>query len=204
MQRRNTVKSRAVRRRTPRDINVHLDRAAWIDTALHVLAKRGIDGVRIEVLAKQLEVTKGSFYWHFKDRAALLEEMLQEWRRRATLGIIERLERTDEAPLKRMLRLLRLQFDAKQAEFGADVELSVRLWGRHDASAASVLREIDELRLRYISKLMVGIGKTESEARARAVLIYSYMRVSRSLPELVEDRTLSDACEDLLVGPSGA
>ena len=45
-----------------------LDAQAWTNAALKTLARSGIDGVRVELLAKELSVTKGSFYWHFKDR----------------------------------------------------------------------------------------------------------------------------------------
>lgn len=58
----------------------HLDADAWADAALNELAAHGIDRVRVELLAKQLGVTKGSFYWHFKDRDALLARMLDRWR----------------------------------------------------------------------------------------------------------------------------
>lgn len=177
-----------------------LDIATWTDSALHVLASRGIDGVRVEVLAKQLGVTKGSFYWHFKDRAALLDAMLQEWRRRATLTIIERLESTHEPALVRLHRLLRLQFDARNAEFGANVELAMRLWGRHDRRPAQVLREIDDLRLRYIARLLMELGVTAERSRALAVLSYCYMRVSRSLIDPTADRALTQLCENLLLG----
>lgn len=177
-----------------------LDASTWVEHALQVLAERGIDGVRVEVLAKQLKVTKGSFYWHFKDRPALLHEMLQTWRKRATLGIIERLESTHEPAAKRLHRLLRLQFDAKHAESGAQIELSVRLWGRHDARAAQVLQEIDQLRLRYIAKLLVELGFDAHAAQARSVLIYCYMRVSRSLLDPALDRSVIESCENALLG----
>jgi AcrR family transcriptional regulator len=190
--RRKTVKAVA---ESPR-----LDVTAWVDTALQVLAEQGVDGIRVEVLAKKLNVTKGSFYWHFKDRAALLDATLQEWRRRATLGIIDRLEKTHEPAQRRLVRLLRLQFEAKRAEFGADIELSVRLWGRSDRRAAEVLREVDELRLRYIGGLLEEHGIEKNQARARAILIYCYMRVSRTLLDSTAGRETLQECEALLTG----
>jgi AcrR family transcriptional regulator len=190
-----------VRRKSLRAVldTPRLDSSAWVESALQVLADRGIDGIRVEVLSKELGVTKGSFYWHFKDRAALLDAMLQEWRRRATLAIIARLEATHEAPHSRLRRLLRLQFDARRAEFGADIELAVRLWGRHDRRAAEALREVDELRLRYIVKLLTELGVAQAEARARAILIYCYMRVSRSLVNPSKDVELTQLCENILL-----
>ena len=59
---------------------LQLDRAAWIQAALDTLADEGVTGVRVEVLAKRLHVTKGSFYWHFKDRQDLLSGILETWK----------------------------------------------------------------------------------------------------------------------------
>jgi AcrR family transcriptional regulator len=176
-----------------------LDKADWVEVALGVLAGGGIDAVRVEILAKKLGVTKGSFYWHFKDRQELLDALLHEWRRRATLGIIERLEGSHEAPALRLQRLLRLQFEAKHAVAGAEVELSVRLWGRRDEHALAVLEEIDKLRLRYIAGLLEEMGHSKAEAGARAVIAYSYMRVSRSLVS-ADDKATASLCEKAIMG----
>ena len=67
-------------------------RGRWIEEALRLLADGGPDAVRIEPLAKSLGVTRGGFYWHFEDRAALLREMLDTWERAATDEVIERVE----------------------------------------------------------------------------------------------------------------
>src|SRR6478609_8396593 len=56
-----------------------LDAAAWISAAFDALAEGGIGAVRVESLAKALDITKGSFYWHFADRRALLDAMLTAW-----------------------------------------------------------------------------------------------------------------------------
>ena len=58
---------------------VQLDRENWIESATDVLAREGLGGLRIEVLAKRCGVTKGSFYWHFKDRQDLLTAILEHW-----------------------------------------------------------------------------------------------------------------------------
>jgi AcrR family transcriptional regulator len=181
-----------------------LDVAAWVSGAMQVLTERGIDGVRVEILAKKLGVTKGSFYWHFADRGALLTEMLQTWRKRATLGIIERLESTREPAATRLRRLLRLQFDTHNAEIGAEIELAIRMWARHDEQAAKALREVDDLRLRYIAKLLEELGASKKHATARAMLIYCYMRVSRTLADPVADESIIRSCESILLGETTA
>src|SRR5215469_12958019 len=91
--------------KVPAATSSRLDGGAWITAALDVLASKGIEGVRVEILAKHLKITKGSFYWHFKDRRALLDAMLNEWRRRATFAIIDRLESSHEPPVQRLQRL---------------------------------------------------------------------------------------------------
>src|SRR6185503_7754202 len=68
-----------IRKTTPKDKTARLDADAWIAAAFDALAKGGIDAVRVEALAKALDITKGSFYWHFADRRALLDAMLEAW-----------------------------------------------------------------------------------------------------------------------------
>ena len=89
-----------------------LDAAAWVEAALDVLAEGGIDAVRIDPLAKQLGVTRGSFYWHFKDRAALHQAMLQQWRERANYTVFNRVERSSEPAEARLRRLLALPYSS--------------------------------------------------------------------------------------------
>src|SRR5262245_66563520 len=67
-------------------------RSSWIKEGLRALAAGGPDAVRIELLAKALGVTRGGFYWHFDDRPALLEEILDSWERASVDEVIERIE----------------------------------------------------------------------------------------------------------------
>ena len=158
-----------------------LDASDWILAGLGQLAEQGIGGVKIETLARRLKVTKGSFYWHFKDRDAFLAAMLTDWRRRATLDIIDRLDRSDEPATERLIKLFRLPLTGKASEWGADVELSIRLWGRQDGAARAALAEVDAVRLRYIRGLLEASGVERDEAEARAILGYAYMRVAATL-----------------------
>jgi AcrR family transcriptional regulator len=172
---------------------------AWADEALNVLAEQGIDRVRVEVLAKHLGVTKGSFYWHFKDRDALLAALLDRWRKRATLGLIERLDEGGESAEARLRKLLQVPIKWQRSAFGAQIELAIRLWARTDSRAARTLEEIDAIRMRYITQLLQQMGHSQGEAHARAVLAYSYLRVAPTLirPEAV---ALMRRCENLIIG----
>ena len=194
------ARGRAAKPRAGSTDTKRLDANAWADAALAELAAHGIDRVRVEVLATRLGVTKGSFYWHFKDRDALLAAMLERWRRRATLSLIERLDRAGAPPVERLRELLRLPLRGDRAALAAEIELAIRLWGRGDPRAREALAEVDELRLRYIEQLLAQAGVSAKEARARAILAYSYQRVAATLIP-ADDARLIQQCEDLLIAP---
>ncbi len=196
MDRKNTSKTRNARISAP---TVRLDEGDWTRAALKVLAEQGIDAVRVEALAKMLNITKGSFYWHFKDREALLSAMLDDWRRRATSDIIARLERTHEPAEVRLRKLLRLPFLGPRSKLGADVELSIRIWGKRDPRVRSTLKEVDSLRLGHIRKLLEEAGVAEGESFARAVIVYSFIRVSASLIDPKDD-DIFEQCAVALIG----
>ena len=85
-------------------------RSTWIEAGLGALAAGGPDAVRIEPLAQALGVTRGGFYWHFHDRRALLDEMLDTWERRSTEEVIERVEREGGDPEAKARRAGALTF----------------------------------------------------------------------------------------------
>jgi AcrR family transcriptional regulator len=176
------------------------DAKAWVRAGLELLAENGVDGVIVEALARRLGVTKGGFYWAFKDRDALLEAMLAEWRTRATLALIARLEQERDPPVERLRRLLRIPIVGPHAESGAGLELSVRVWGRRDPRARAALDEVDQLRLHYLEHLLIACGISKAEAPARAILGYSYMRVAGSLISQQQSELMRQ-CEAVLIRP---
>lgn len=175
-----------------------LDSKAWISAALDALAKQGIEGVKIEAIARQLGVTKGSFYWHFKDREDLHDAMLKVWRMRSTVALIERVDQSGSNASERLTGLIRLMF-GPGSERGDQLELSIRLWGRRYARAAEALREVDELRTRHIARLLADAGIPDREAEARAIIVYAYMRVAPSLRPIADQETMALA-ESIILG----
>src|SRR2546421_10480729 len=85
-------------------------RSSWVDEGLRALAAGGPDAVRIEPLARALGVTKGGFYWHFDDRRALLEEMLDTWERMSVDEVIEHVESEGGDARARLRRLFAIAF----------------------------------------------------------------------------------------------
>jgi AcrR family transcriptional regulator len=150
-----------------------LDATAWVEAAFDALAEGGIEAVRVDPLAKRLGVTRGSFYWHFKDRDALHQAMLRQWRERASYQIVNRIERSAENPADRLRRLLDLPHSSPRATRGAAVELAIRLWARRDKHAAKAVRHIDRVRLDYFAGLLAAQGAPKEDARQRAYLFYA-------------------------------
>lgn len=78
----------------------------WVEAGFEELAKSGVEGVRVEVLAKNLGVTKGGFYRRFADRAALLSTMLERWREGRTAAIAQQMSLEGQsARLKALIQL---------------------------------------------------------------------------------------------------
>ena len=152
----------------------------WIEAATEVLVDHGIDSVRVDVLAQQLQVTRGSFYWHFRDRAELLRRVLQAWRERATEQLTRRLERARDDPRDQVRDLISLPFRGRSAVRAARIELAIRAWARRDAMARAFVDEADAARIGYIAQVFSSLGFAIGEARARAFLLYSY-EVAESL-----------------------
>ena len=191
------VLARAARTKNTGD-GARLDPAAWTKAALEVLAEEGIQGVRVEALAQRLGVTKGSFYYHFKERNTLFDAMLDEWRRSTTLDIISRIDRSDQPVEARLRRLLRLPLAGPRSDQALNVELSIRLWSRQYPKAHAAVEEVDQLRLSYLIGMLQGCGVPKEEATARAVLITGYMRVASSLMRDGQANLMTQ-CEDILL-----
>jgi AcrR family transcriptional regulator len=163
----------------------------WIEAAMKVLVTHGVESVRVERLAKDLGVTKGSFYWHFKDREALLDALLNHWRRNTTLDIISKMEEQDGTPRDRITRLMLYTLKAQIAAPAA-VELSIRVWSFSDARVREIVREIDMLRHRYVERLLEQMGFSREEAHIRGVYLAGFTAVAATVidPDLI-DRALN-------------
>jgi len=152
----------------------------WIRAARNLLVSRSVDAVRVEVLAKEMSVTRGSFYWHFKDRDDLLHRMLMAWRDEATEQIIYRFERRGLPPRELIRDLLSLPFRGAAAQEAASTELAIRAWARRDERVRQIVDEVDAKRLSYVAQCFSALGFGIGEARARAFALYSY-ELSESL-----------------------
>jgi AcrR family transcriptional regulator len=154
--------------------NVRTPRGAWVGAALQALAAGGPDAVRIEPLAKALGVTKGGFYWHFSDRQALLEEMLDEWERLSIDEAIARVESEGGDPRARLRRLFALSTTRDElTRMVLKTDLAVRDWARRDEAVAERLRRVDNRRVDYLRSLFRAFCPDEDDAEARCMVTMS-------------------------------
>jgi AcrR family transcriptional regulator len=148
-------------------MNKRLGKQEWIRAGLRALAEQGAEAVRVERLADALGVTKGSFYWHFKDRAELLAALIEAWRDQATDAIIAQVEAIGGSAGERMRSLFTIVVSAD-----GRLEQAVRVWASADADARAALVQVDQRRLEYLASLFEQLGFTAEEAGARARLVY--------------------------------
>jgi AcrR family transcriptional regulator len=181
---------------------VQTPRDAWIEAALQALGAGGPEAIRIEALATHLGVSKGGFYWHFKDRAALLEEMLDAWEKNVVGDVIAEVESEAEDPRAKLQRLFEL---ASSATDLLPVELALRDWARRDEGVAARLHRVDNQRMEYLRSLFGPICVGADDVEARSTLAFSLFigsnfilaehpgRSRRQVLQLAIDRLLAES-----------
>jgi AcrR family transcriptional regulator len=138
----------------------------WARAALEALAEGGLAAVAVEPVAVRLGVSKGSFYWHFPNRQALVEAALERWEA-GTEEIIARLEPVPD-PAERMRTLLEWAFGD-----GRDAAISFRLISEADDPAVgAVVRRVSERRLAFMRAVLEEVGQPPDEAARRALTAY--------------------------------
>ena len=151
-------------------------RSKWIEQGLRALAAGGPDAVRVEPLARELGVTRGGCYWHFTDRSALLEEMLDTWERATTDEVVERLEREGGDASAKLRRLLALTSSSVLR-----TDLAVRDWARRDPAVAERLRRVDNRRMDHLRALFGTLGSDAADVEARCLLFFSLLIGNHSI-----------------------
>ena len=149
-----------------------LGRQDWIVEALRALVDGGIEAVRIEPLASRLGVTKGSFYWHFKDRPALLDALLSFWEATFTSQLI--LDTAELATPQARLRALAREslVPTVHGVDNARAEMAMQAWAARDSKVARRLGDIDLTRIRYLTDELEALGFNHARAETLAKALY--------------------------------
>lgn len=164
------------RRLTPED---------WAGAALAAIGEGGLAAVAVEPLAIRLGTTKGSFYWHFANREALLEAALLLWEERTTTAVIREVDDAPDDPSSQLrLLIVRVIGMAEQDPIG----LALLATATHPA-VAPVLARVTGARIGVIAALFEKLGFPPNEAQSRALLAYSaylgHSQLAHSTPQLL-------------------
>lgn len=151
--------------------NNQLNRESWILAAFNMLYENGIEAVRVEPLAKKLNVTKGSFYWHFKNRTELHDALLEYWEKEMTQSVLDAANEFHGSPRQRLINTMREVVGKERTKY----DPAVRNWARNEIKVLKVVEYIDKMRLSFLTTLYIDIGFDKKEAETRARLGYYYI-----------------------------
>jgi AcrR family transcriptional regulator len=154
-----------------------VDRTVWLDAARAILIEQGVDAVKVEPLAAMLEISRSSFYWHFKNRQELLDALLGYWTEvnDSVLRSMVQLREGDpsgreELARSRLRKLVNLFIDERQ--FSSEFDMAVREWARKDPAVAKQVARIDRQRIAHLQKIFEDMGRTKADSLIRAKILY--------------------------------
>lgn len=172
-----------------------VSRDDWTYAALAALARSGVSAVAVGPLARELGVTRGSFYWHFRDHEQLLVEALERWEREATSAYIERIAPIAD-PLERLETLFR---EALTGDEIAGLEPAIVAHATEPAVAV-VLTRVTTRRIDFLQECYAALGLDDTDARRHAVVAYAaylgWIELRRAAPDVVPEVARSGPAVD--------
>jgi AcrR family transcriptional regulator len=148
--------------------NARLSADDWAQAALDQIAEQGVASVAVEPLARRLGVTKGSFYWHFPSRDALLQAALERWEKVEQETVFGSLEKVPD-PRER----LRALFQVVAHEATSHIIYSELLKALDHPAVAPVIGRVSQRRFDYLTASFRQAGLSRTEAQHRARLAYA-------------------------------
>ena len=151
----------------------------WIEEGFKALVNSGPQALTIEALCVKLEVTKGSFYHHFKNRQDYIRELLEDWQQETTIKIID-VSQSETDTGKAINTLLKLVFDIPPER-----DLAIRALTLYEPEARKFQEGIDRNRRIYLEKINNSFTNDKEESRLMAIIDYAwYLGIHLMLPPL--------------------
>lgn len=167
--------------------NGRLTRGDWIAVARKALIASGVDDVKVDVLARRMKVTRGSFYWHFKHRQELLDALLEDWKdnNRREIAAIE--QRAAEGATG-LIELFKVWL-GEDPNFPA-FDIAIRVWARKSRDVTKVVHDIDDAWIGLFQLFLEhnGIKGTEAFVRARVMYFHQIGYYALAIRETLEER----------------
>lgn len=154
-------------------MNDRLTKSDWIDHGLRTLAERGPNALKIGAMAEGLNVSRGSFYWHFRDIADFRTQLLEHWKDWTTRRVIRELEADLNEP-DRLKSLLNRAFAGapQNSRSIRALDKAFRAWALDNDGVAVVVASVDADRVAYIARLLAEFGVESEKASHRAAFLY--------------------------------
>jgi AcrR family transcriptional regulator len=142
----------------------------WLGAAYESLLEAGVDAVKIQPLAKKLNLSRTSFYWFFKDREELLGALVSRWREKNTGNLINQADAYAETIAEAMLNVFDCWLDSRL--FDSQFEFAIRSWALQSPEILAEVQSADQQRLDALTRMFVRFGQSETRADVRARTIY--------------------------------
>lgn len=145
-------------------------RTDWLDAARDLAVREGMAAVKVMTLADVLGVSRSSFYWYFKNRDDLLEQMLAAWRAKNTPAIVERAGRASPTINRNILAIAECWFDAEL--FDPRLDFAIREWARRAPEVRAEVDRADSERVAAITAMFERHDYEPTDAFIRARILY--------------------------------
>ena len=152
-------------------------RNEFLARSLEVLSREGEAKLRIDRLVGQLGVTKGSFYWHFENRADFVRSLAGYWALSSTQVVIDDIEAMEGSPEDRLFSLMR----RISRQDLADHDLAMRNWAFHEPEVATIVRKVDRMRLTFVRSLFKEMGFEGDELETRTRVFVTALSLERGI-----------------------
>ena len=161
-----------------------VSKSEWLEAALEVLEREGVDAVRVQRLARKLQISKSGFYWHFKDRNDLLQQLLDHWAHEYTEVVSENELLASLEPRERLYQITRMIDRHKLGKY----DVVIHSWARADPLAKAATDKVTKIRLEFLRKIFRELGFDRDQVEMRAVLFIVYHSWERTTFEGMSDR----------------
>lgn len=163
--------------------NVKVTREDWLKAAMDLLVRHGVSEVKVLTIGNRLGVSRSSFYWYFKSRRDLLDQLLEKWERKNTDIVVEYTGLPAETITGAVANFFRCIL--VPGGFDYRLDFAVREWARRDEAVRGVIDRSDTARQAAIARMYMRHGYSGDEADIRARVLY-YQQIGYYALELSE------------------
>ena len=146
-------------------------KADWLESALSLLEKEGIDGVKVDRLAKDLGIARSGFYWHFRDRNDLHNHLLEYWAHEFTDIVVNNPEIQQGKPRERLLKVMKM---VKESGLNSH-DAAVLTWADKSPRARKVFDQVYDRRCRFLESIFSELGFKGDDLQTRARMFVCYV-----------------------------